>query len=94
MPKVLRTSVRPFQKVLHDCRDKQGQRVQRYAPSNTLCRFCNTQIVYVWSNDPVVKAKLKAKPKPKIQTKPKPKIKLRKRRRTNHGRRNRYANNL
>lgn len=57
MPKVLRTNIPPMKKVLHNCLDKRGRRVQGYAPSNTLCRPCNTQIVYVWSNEPKPKLK-------------------------------------
>ena len=67
--------------------------MQGYAPSNTLCRACNTQIVYIWDNQPKIKTRVK-KAQSKLQTKPKPKIKPRKLRRANHGRRNRYANNL
>jgi len=52
MPRVLRTSVRPFRKVLHSCRDARGRRVERLGTVNTLCRHCNTQIVYVWDNTP------------------------------------------
>jgi len=58
MPKVLRTSVRPYLPVTHECRDARGARVQAEALSNTLCRQCDTQIVYVWSNAP-------ANPQPK-----------------------------
>lgn len=46
-----------MKKVLHECRDKKGRRVKAYAPSNTLCRDCNTQIVYVWDNEPKPKRK-------------------------------------
>jgi hypothetical protein len=52
MARVLRTSVRPFLKVLHECRDSRGRRVKRHGLSNTICRQCNTQIVYVWDNEP------------------------------------------
>lgn len=52
MARVLRTKVRPFQKVLHECRDARGRRVEKTAPSNTRCPDCGTQIVYVWDNTP------------------------------------------
>lgn len=52
MPRVLRTKIRPFLPVVHECRDEQGNRVEKTALSNTLCRQCDTQIVYVWDNTP------------------------------------------
>lgn len=61
MPRVLRTNIRPFRKVLHECRGVGGKRVQGYALSNTKCTVCDTQIVYVWDNTP--KEKLNGKKK-------------------------------
>jgi len=52
MSRVLRTRIRPFRAVVHDCRDSQGNRVKRAALSNTRCRHCNTYIVYIWDNTP------------------------------------------
>ena len=52
MPRVLRTPIAPFREVMHECRDDRGQRVMRPGLSNTLCRNCNTQIVYTWDNTP------------------------------------------
>lgn len=52
MPRVLRTTIRPFKPVMHLCRDARGKRVQREGLSNTRCRNCDTQIVYVFDNTP------------------------------------------
>ncbi len=52
MARVLRTKIRPFRQVLHECRDARGRRVEKTALSNTRCRDCGTQIVYVWDNTP------------------------------------------
>lgn len=52
MPRVLRTSIRPFQGVMHACRDVRGNRVMRESLCNTFCENCNTQIVYVFDNTP------------------------------------------
>jgi peptide methionine sulfoxide reductase MsrB len=52
MPRVLRTSTRPFQTVMHECRDARGNKVQRVALSNTQCRQCGTHLVYVFDNTP------------------------------------------
>lgn len=59
MPRVLRTRKRPLTQVIHLCRDDQGRRVMRYGLSNTLCRQCNTQIVYVWDNKPKTKRRIR-----------------------------------
>lgn len=37
---------------MHKCRDKRGKKVMGTAPSNTLCRKCDTQIVYIFDNTP------------------------------------------
>jgi hypothetical protein len=50
MPRILRTNMPPFSEVMHECRDERGNRVQRPGLSNTLCRHCDTQIVYIWDN--------------------------------------------
>jgi len=52
MAKVMRTSVRPGRFTMHVCKDKQGRRKLRTAKSGSYCRRCDTQIVYVFSNDP------------------------------------------
>ena len=59
MARVLRTSIRPRKKVLHQCRDRQGRRVNGYANSNTVCPKCGTYIVYVWDNEPTKVLKTK-----------------------------------
>lgn len=61
MPRVLRTTVRPFREVFHECRDERGRRVMRTALSNTLCRKCGTQIVYIWDNTPETARKTNGK---------------------------------
>lgn len=49
--RVVRTNIAPFKPVKHACRDRQGNRVVAMGASSTLCRKCNTQIVYVWDNN-------------------------------------------
>lgn len=52
MPRVLRTSIRPGKLVIHECKDKRGRRRVKASKCNTLCRACDTQIVYVFDNTP------------------------------------------
>lgn len=52
MPRVIRTSVRPNRKVVHECRDAQGRRIEKPGVVNRLCACCDTYIVYVWDNTP------------------------------------------
>lgn len=47
MPKVHRTPIGPGRPVEHSCRDERGRVSRGVARSNSLCRKCNTWLVYV-----------------------------------------------